>query len=236
MDYKKILTFSFDDGVTQDIRFIELLDKYGLKCTFNINSELLGKTGYLNINGKRINHNKVNPEDVRDLYSNHEVAAHTLTHPFLVEQTPEEVIRQVEQDRQNLSTLVGYEVKGFAYPGGGVNFNDEVAQIIRQTTGVQFARTIVNSYNFDLQEDMYTFKPTISFIKEKEKTLDLAEKFLDMKADKLQLFYIWGHSYELDINDDWSFAEKLFSMLSGREDILYCTNSQAFAYIKSVCE
>ena len=34
----KAVTFSYDDGVTQDIRFIEMLDRYGLKGTFNINS------------------------------------------------------------------------------------------------------------------------------------------------------------------------------------------------------
>ena len=28
----KAVTFSFDDGVTQDIRLIELLDKYGLRA------------------------------------------------------------------------------------------------------------------------------------------------------------------------------------------------------------
>ena len=60
MGYKKILTFSFDDGITQDERFINILNKYGLKCTFNLNSELLGKEGYLTIQGKKINHTKLN--------------------------------------------------------------------------------------------------------------------------------------------------------------------------------
>ena len=46
MGYKKILTFSLDDGITQDERFINILKKYGLKCTFNLKSELLGKEGY----------------------------------------------------------------------------------------------------------------------------------------------------------------------------------------------
>ena len=32
----KALTFSYDDGVEQDIRFIEILDKNGLRGTFNI--------------------------------------------------------------------------------------------------------------------------------------------------------------------------------------------------------
>ena len=44
----KAVTFSYDDGVTQDIRLIELLNRYCLKCTFNLNSELLGKNGMLN--------------------------------------------------------------------------------------------------------------------------------------------------------------------------------------------
>ena len=35
----KAITFSYDDAVTQDIRLIELFDKYGVKGTFNINSE-----------------------------------------------------------------------------------------------------------------------------------------------------------------------------------------------------
>ena len=30
----KAVTFSYDDGVEQDIRFIELLDRYGLRGTF----------------------------------------------------------------------------------------------------------------------------------------------------------------------------------------------------------
>ena len=33
---KKAVTFSFDDGVTQDIRLIEILNKYGLKGTHSI--------------------------------------------------------------------------------------------------------------------------------------------------------------------------------------------------------
>lgn len=40
----KALTFSFDDGVTQNIRLIEILNRYGLKEAFNLNSGFLGLT------------------------------------------------------------------------------------------------------------------------------------------------------------------------------------------------
>ena len=34
----KALTFSFDDGNFDDIRLIKIMNKYGIKGTFNINS------------------------------------------------------------------------------------------------------------------------------------------------------------------------------------------------------
>ena len=36
----KALTFSYDDGVEQDIRLIEILDRYHLRGTFNLNPGL----------------------------------------------------------------------------------------------------------------------------------------------------------------------------------------------------
>ena len=34
----KALTISYDDGVEQDIHLLELMEKYGIKGTFNLNS------------------------------------------------------------------------------------------------------------------------------------------------------------------------------------------------------
>ena len=132
----KYLTFSFDDGVEQDKRLIGIFDKYSLKATFNLNSELLGKSGQLVYPNCTVAHNKVNPEEVKSLYKNHEVAAHTLTHPNLTGLSDEEVIRQVEQDRLNLSALTGCNVVGMAYPCGGVNNNEHTASVIKNNTGV----------------------------------------------------------------------------------------------------
>ena len=127
----KALTISYDDGVTQDKRLIQILDKYGLKATFNINSELLGKEHKLFRGDTWVDHSRVNPEEVREVYKNHEIAVHTLTHPTLpTVEDDAEIVRQVEQDRLNLSELAGYEVIGMAYPGGGVNNSERVAEII----------------------------------------------------------------------------------------------------------
>ena len=166
MDFKnsnklKAVTFSYDDAVVQDIRLIELLNKYNLKCTFNVNSELLGMAHTLTRENLRIAHYKIQPQDVKRIYEGHEVAVHTLTHPHLPPLEEDEIIRQVEQDRLNLSELVEYEVVGMAYPGGGVNNDDRVAEIIKNNTGVKYSRTITFTHDFETQENIYRFNPTV---------------------------------------------------------------------------
>ena len=60
----KAVTFSYDDGVTQDRKFVEMLDKYNLKCTFNLNSEFLGNEGTITYKGVTVSGNKVLPDEI----------------------------------------------------------------------------------------------------------------------------------------------------------------------------
>ena len=222
----KAVTFSYDDGVTQDIRFIEMLNRYGLKGTFNLNSGRLGQTRCIEREGKTVLHNKVLASEVERIYKGHEVAAHTLTHPMLPTLSDDEVTRQVECDRLALSELVGYEVVGMAYPCGGVNFDQRVADVIRRTTGIKYARTTVSSGNFDIQSDLYVFKPTCYHHVEFDKMFELAEQFINLKTDTPKVFYIWGHAYEFDIHDTWDKMERFCELISGHGDIFYGTNRE----------
>ncbi len=222
----KAITLSYDDGVTQDIRLIELLNKYGLKCTFNLNSDLFGKKGILMREGMRISHYKVHPEDVKSIYEGHEIAVHTLTHPSLPKCDDKEIIHQVEQDRINLSELAGYEVVGMAYPGGGVNNDERVANVIKESTGVKYCRTITTTGSFDVQKDLYRFNPT-SYHLDFEDMMKLGQEFIDLKTDEKKIFYIWGHSYEMDYAPDyWVKLEEFFKLISGKNDIFYGTNKE----------
>lgn len=220
----KALTFSYDDGVTQDIRLLEILNKYGLKATFNLNSELFGKKGTLERDGVHVKHDRLEKSDVKSIYQGHEIAVHTLTHKNLTQQTEEDVIYMVEQDRLNLSDIFGYEIVGMAYPCGGVNNDDRTAEIIRKNTGVKYARTISSTHTFDMPQNMYRLNPSVYHIKEAEKMFELGRKFLELKPDKPQMLYIWGHSYEFDINDTWSLFEEFCALMSGHDDIFYGTN------------
>ena len=221
----KALTFSFDDGVRQDIRLIEIFNKYGLKGTFNLNSGFLGLEGTLVRNGRTVRHDKVSEDEIKSVYNGHEVAVHTITHPNLTGLDKDEIIRQVELDRKRLSEICGYEVVGMAYPCGGVNNDDRVAEIIRENTGVLYARGLESTYSFSSQDNLLRFKPTVYYI---EDCLDdVVDRFLEEKSDTPSLLYIWGHSYEMDAEYiSWEKFEQVCKRLSGHSDIFYGTNKE----------
>jgi hypothetical protein len=56
--------------------------------------------------------------------------------------------------------------------------------------------------------------------------MNLAEKFLNLKPDTPQLFYLWGHSYEFEANHNWDILEDFCRLVSGRTDVYYGTNAQ----------
>lgn len=222
----KAITFSYDDGVVQDRRLIELFNKYNLKGTFNLNSEFLGVPHRFERDGVKMCRNRVSPEEVKDLYAGHEVAVHTLTHPNLTTCSDEEIIRQVEEDRKNLEKLVGYDVIGMAYPCGGVNNDDRVSKIIKENTKIKYSRTITSTMNFELQENLYAFNPTVHHMN-KDGLMELAKEFVGLDAKEPKIFYVWGHAYEFDETDiGWDVMEEFCKIIANKDDIFYGTNRE----------
>ncbi len=222
----KAVTFSFDDGVQQDKRLKAIFDKYNLKCTFNFNSGRFGVSGIW----QGVDHTKFRADEMVEVYSGHEIAGHSVSHPTLtLIEDDEKVIWEVEHDRKTLSEVMGYEVVGMAYPNGGVNNDDRVEALIRANTGIKYARTITSSYSFDLQDNLLRFNPTIGVGGEDySKLFELGEEFIALKPDSPKLFYIWGHSYSFDVTDTWDKFEEFCKMISGKDDIFYGTNREVF--------
>ena len=113
-----------------------------------------------------------------------------------------------------------------AYPGGGINNDDRVAQLIKNHTGVRYSRTITENDSFDLQNDLYRFNPTVYHLNF-EKMMELGRAFIELKPEKPKVFYIWGHSYEMDYGADyWVKLEEFFKLISKKDDIFYGTNRE----------
>ena len=224
----RYIAFSFDDGTLQDIRLIKLLDRYGIKATFNLNSGLLGQPGQLVRNGQTIDHTKIPAKEVRFVYQGHEIASHSLTHPRLTNMPAPDILRQVEEDRLRLSDLAGYEVYGFAYPCGGQNYTPSVADLLEKQTGVRYARTIESSFSFEPPQNPYMLCPTAHFL-DFEHLHALWQSFLQGHQQNPQIFLLWGHSFELDCNQAWDKFEVFLQTISQQRQAVFCTVWEAIS-------
>ncbi|MBQ7344516.1 MAG: polysaccharide deacetylase family protein, partial [Oscillospiraceae bacterium] len=111
----KAFNVTYDDGVTQDVHFVELLDRYGLKGTFNLNAQLM-EDGFEWVHECGMTIKRLSPEEALQTYGDHEIASHTLTHPYMRGKTGEELLWEMGEDKRRLEMLFGREVAGFAVP------------------------------------------------------------------------------------------------------------------------
>lgn len=101
----KAVTFSYDDGTKADIQLANILTKYGLKGTFNINSS------------KSHADKKLTEEEVRThiLEAGHEIAIHGEVHKALIQCSPLEGVQEVLNCRLTLEKTFGRIIRGMAY-------------------------------------------------------------------------------------------------------------------------
>lgn len=229
---QKALTFGFDDGIYQDIRFIKLLDRYSLKGTFNINSGLLGDKDWLVQPGLDVSHHKISKEEIKNIYGKHEVAAHSQTHVNLANIPSGTIAYEMTKDREVLEGIMEYPIRGMAYPFG--TYNSKVKEAIK-SSGIEYARTIVSTGCFSLPEDFFEWHPTCHYREVFNE--ELAKRFLEESnlGDYCSpsLFYIWGHTYEFDGYDDWEKIEQFMKKIYNNKQVWYATNIEIFDYINS---
>lgn len=226
----KFLTFSFDDGTVEDRRLIALFDRYGLRGTFNLNSGKFGVRREIVHEGIPVHHYVIEQEEAKTLYQNHEVAAHTVHHPNLVKISREEVIHEVADDCRALEELTGQQTLGMAYPGAGLYYTQEVADIIRENTQIRYARGCKNHHTFKLPENLMLWEPTCH--QNDSQLLELGRAFVQADASEEDLlFYVWGHSFEFEKFKSWDLFERFCEIVAGKPDIEYVTNGEVARYL-----
>ncbi len=223
----RAFTVSYDDGVTQDVRFVELLNKYGIKGTFNLNSELMRREfEWVHESGLVIK--RLPPGAVLHLYDGHEVASHSLTHPYFEGKPREFILHEMGKDRENLRGLFDREVSGFAAPFD--YWSPEMADAAREC-GFEYARISEMSLSYAPPEDLYHWRPGIFHLDE---GLDsFVDGFLDTDTD-LALCQIVGHSYDLDAENMWGRMEDIFRRVSAAPDVAFMTNIEIVRHLKSI--
>ena len=199
----------------------------GLKGTFNLNSQLMEQEfAWTHPSGVEVK--RLSPDAVLGLYDGHEIASHTLTHPYMQELSEEALMEQLGQDKANLERHFGQEVKGFAVP---FSYYSEAIANCARACGFEYARKSEFSLSYKPCADWYHWKTGVYHIM--PELVPFVTGFLITKRE-LAVCQIVGHSYDLDTENLWETMESICAWVSGQEDIWFCTNLELVRYLKAM--
>lgn len=201
-DRRKIFLLSFDDGTVWDGRLVELLNKYGIKGTFNLNSGL--EDFVWDFEGFPVRRQILS--EIGNQYAGHEIASHSLHHHRLDSLTPPQLRREVEEDARRLKEVFGLEEIGFGVP---FTFcKEREVKIIKKL--VRYIRLSEFSDSFALPKDEYHI-PIHGLYND----ADIREKLKAFAESDLpvSLFVMAGHSYELEALGHWEHMEQLLKLV-----------------------
>jgi Predicted xylanase/chitin deacetylase len=211
---KKALTFSYDDGQIFDRRLVEIFNKYNMQATFHLNSGMLGTDGF------------VTKEEVKSLYKGHEVSCHSVTHPYLTKLSKGQLADEIWEDRRQLEREVGYPIRGMSYPFGEYDRRVEDAL---EVLGIEYSRTVNATDGFFMPGNFLEWHPTCHH------NNDILGKLASFKNPfpwvKLPLFYIWGHSFEFDRENNWEVIEDFCEAAAFDPEVWYASNIEIKDYI-----
>ena len=223
----KAVTLSYDDGPAADRKMLEILNRYGVKCTFNFNEKQALTT-----------------EETETLLlgRGHEIAVHGAEHRAPGCQFPVDGIQDVLDGRRALERQFRRVIRGMAYPDSGIRHFEngtsyETVKRCLADLGIVYARTLGgDNDSFRLPEDWFAWTPTAHH--NNPVLMDYVRRFTEMDvngrycADRWpRLFYLWGHSYEFDRDGSWNLLEDFCRAISGREDTWYATNMEIYEYV-----
>ena len=196
---------SFDDGTIYDRRFVTLLNQYHLKGTFNLNSGLEEFVWYYE---DRFPIRRQVLSETVEQYRGHEIASHSLHHPWLNTLTPPQISREIGEDCEALKQLYGLEEIGFGVPFTACD--EREIKLIRKF--VRYIRLSEFADSFALPKDPYHI-PIHALYND----ADIREKIRQFAECGLEnaLFVMAGHSYELEVLNHWGYMEDLLRFVSG---------------------
>lgn len=207
----KALTFSYDDGRRADERLVGIFNRWNLKATFNLCS------------GATIAENKIHKDEFDRVYSGHEIASHSVRHPFL-ERIPRScALNQLVEDRRELERITNKIINGFALPYG--TWSPDVLETLR-SVGYLYSRTCCSTKTFTIPADFLEWHPTCHH----REIPEIGPMFKNCRYP-LALCYIWGHSWEFDKYNNWDLIENFCEDISREENIWFATNGEIVRYL-----
>ncbi len=220
----KAFTFSYDDGILQDEKTIAILNSYGYKGTFNIPFGSAGNEKFRN--GIDCSHFRMDPATLA-LYKGHEVACHSYTHPHLECLPLESQRKEIEDNVKALASFFKTPILGGAYPYG--TYNEDTLLALKEI-GLHYYRSTRSTYSFSLPVNFLVWNPTIHH--RDPRLWDTLNRFFEDETE-LGVFYLWGHSYEFALDDNFSLLERFCSEVSKHDDLINMTNGEIYSYVNA---
>lgn len=230
---EKAFTASYDDNKLADRHLLEIMGRYGIKCTLNVNNAFLEEQNI-----------RMPVDDTKALVDagGHEIAQHCDHHIAPGLASPCTVMREVLEGRQLLERRFARIVRGMAYPDSGITqfkpgIDYDTVWRILHDAGVAYSRSLGGDNNrFALPLDWYNWIPTAHH--DNPQLFTWLEEFLTAdlgqnppKGQAPLLFYVWGHSFEFDRNNNWERLEELCRRAGGQDEVWYATNIEIYDYL-----
>ncbi|QGM44435.1 polysaccharide deacetylase family protein [Methylocystis heyeri] len=222
---RSYITTSWDDGHPMDMRVAELLAKYRLQGTFYI--------------PRKCETTVIDPAAMRELGASFEVGAHTMNHVILAHSPPEVVEREVRQSKAWIEDVTGVACKVFCPPQGRFKRRDmeiveragfdgmrttELLSLAppRRKRAFSVIPTTVQTQQHELQ--LYArnlvkraaFRNAWRFVKSGSNSdwVALSRFCLNLAVREGGVFHLWGHSWEIQKNEQWRRLELVLQALS----------------------
>lgn len=223
----KAFNISYDDGVLQDIRFVELLNRYGLKGTFNLNYGLM-RSGFTWQHECGMTVHRLTEEQVNQVYKGHEIASHSYSHPYFDNMEETDILKELGSDKFFLENLFSREVAGYATPF--YYYSDLMADCVRRC-GFAYARISEESNDYSVPADFYRWRG--SKFHWDEDLEDFVHGFLETERE-LALCQLVGHSYDLDVMNLWDRMERICHAVSSASNVWAATHIEIVRYLREM--
>lgn len=240
-----IITTSWDDGHTLDLKLAKLLNKYKIPATFYIP---------LKSSKQKI----ISSTQIRKLSKTFEVGCHTKNHVNLTKVNYHEASSEILAGKEGLEKILQNKVTMISYPFG--SYNSKVTSIAKKSGFLGARNTRVfftkNSKNkFEINTTIHASNHPLSFYF--RQIFASSNKFLfcvlllkwdfrdweNMSNESLKyvlknggIWHLWGHSWEIEKNNDWDKLERVFKHINQikhkRPEIILSTNSELISKTK----
>jgi peptidoglycan-N-acetylglucosamine deacetylase len=226
-----MVSTSWDDGHELDEKLAHELHDLGFAGTFYISPRSAEIPPERRLRGATL----------CQLAQRFEIGSHTLTHPHLTRLSLADAAREINLGNEALQEVIGRAVTSFCYPYGA--YRAEHVELVR-AAGFRVARTI-RRFRTEAAADPLQMGTTTHAaryladgwpVARRSRTVhqacamwgnwDVLARHLFQEARAGGgVFHLWGHSWEIEANDDWPRLRTLLRYIAD-QDVTFVTNGE----------